>query len=283
MTTQAIITLESLRCILESDLGGTSHSEPYIWPALAIVTNNSFEVTPQSANLSDSQNVIKNEMRAGETASISYPVNTLTANFEDGQTNRQLILIVGLWEKDDTPLVAVQAGYQAFLNELPNAIGNNLSSLKQADDAGDEAGVKAIIDEIKTRVYNKVYSAIESKLSGWEKTKVYLGWLNLDDFMGSDFKRFPDVVSTSFTLSFKGNAGDLIIEKVFGTGTFGTGPPKAINPPVEYEIQGNLKVQPVTVNRCQAETDAVNAAQLAVDGLNQMVAKIAPATIITKS
>src|ERR1700737_2813848 len=105
MTTQAIITLESLRCILESDLGGTSHSEPYIWPAMAIVTD-SFEVIPQAANLSDSRNVIKNEMRAGETIAIPYPVNTLTTNFEDNQTNRQLILIVALWEKDDTPLVA---------------------------------------------------------------------------------------------------------------------------------------------------------------------------------
>jgi hypothetical protein len=263
MTTQAIITLESLRCILESDLGGTSHSEPYIWPALAIVTD-SFEVIPQAANLSDSRNVIKNEMRAGETAAIPYPVNTLTTNFEDNQTNRQLILIVALWEKDDTPLVAVQAGYQAFLSELHSAIGSNLVSLSQAD----EAGQKVIIDDIKTRVYNKVYSAIYNKLSGPEKAEVGLGRLNLDDFMGSDFKRFPDVVSQSFTLSFIGNAGD----KVTAT-DHRTMPPSTISfdPRVEYEIQGNLNVQTVTVDSCQAEIDAVNAAQSALQGLGDMV------------
>jgi hypothetical protein len=264
MTTQAIITLESPHCILESDLGGTSHSEPYIWPALAIVTNNSFEVTPQFANLSDSQNIIKNEMRAGETAAISYPVNTLTANFEDDQTNRQLILIVGLWEKDDTPLVAVHAGYEAFLSELQAALGSNLLSLSQAD----EAGQKVIIDDIKTRVYNKVYSAIDGKLSAWEKTRVGFGWLNLDDFMGSDFKRFPDVVSQSFTLSFMGNAGD----KITATDNRTVPPSKiSFDPRVEYEIQGNLNVQTVTVDRCQALVDAVNAAQSAIPGLESMV------------
>jgi hypothetical protein len=263
MTTQAIITLESLRCIRESDLAGTSHSEPYIWPALAIVTNNSFLVTPQSAILSDSRNVIKSEMRAGETAAIPYPVNTLTANFEDDQTNRQLLLVVGLWEKDDTPSSAVQAGYQAFLDELHAALGSNLISLSQAD----EAEQKVIIDKIKKRVYDKVYSAEKNKLSGWEKTKVYLGWLNLDDFMGSDFRRFSDVVSTSFTLSFKGSAGDIIIQNV----PSGTGAPKAVNPPVEYEIQGNIKVQAAVVNRCQAEIDAVNAAKSALQGLESMI------------
>ena len=50
MTThQATITLESLHCIRESDSGGTSHSRPYIWPALMSITGNSVEFTPQAA------------------------------------------------------------------------------------------------------------------------------------------------------------------------------------------------------------------------------------------
>ena len=261
MVTQAIVVLETLHCIRESDSGGNSHSEPYIWPFLGIITSNSFDSTPEAAILSDSRNVIKNEMRAGDISPIPYPLNTLIANFQDDQTNRQLLLVVGLWEQDNTPISAVQAGYQAFLNELRAAIGSNLIALSQAD----EATQKTIIDNIKTSVYNKVYSAEEGKLSAWEKTKVYLGWLNLDDFMGSDFKRFPDLTPTSFTLSLKGLAGDLIIQNS------GSTTPTAINPPVEYEINGSLRIQPVIVNVCQVQLDAVNAAQAALKGLQIQV------------
>ena len=88
-------------------------------------------------------------------------------------------------------------------------------------------------------VYNKVYAAVENALSSWEKTKVYFGWLDLDDFMGSDFKRFPDIVPTSFTLSFKGFAGDLIIGNLF------THPPQVVNPPVEYEILAISRCKPL--------------------------------------
>ncbi len=261
MVSQVNVILETLHCIRESDSGGNSHSEPYIWPFLGIITSNSFESTPTAAILSDSRNVIKKEMRAGDIAPIPYPLDTLIANFQDSQTNRQLLLVVGLWEQDNTPMSAVQAGYQAFLDELHAAIGSNLLALSQADDATQ----KTIIDNIKTRVYNKVYSAEEGKLSTWEKTKVYLGWLNLDDFMGSDFKRFPDLTPTTFTLSLKGFSGDLIIHNA------GSSTPTATNPPVEYEIKGNLKIQPVVVNICQAQVDAVNAAQAALKGLQDQV------------
>ena len=261
MVTQAIVVLETLHCIRESDLGGNSHSEPYVWPFLGIITSNSFETTPTAAIISDSRNVIKNEMRAGDIAPIPYPLNTLIANFQDDQTNRQLLLVVGLWEQDDTPMSAVQTGYQAFLDELHAAIGSNLLALSQADDATQ----KTIVDNIKTSVYNKVYSAEENKLSAWEKTKVYLGWLNLDDFMGSDFKRFPDLTPTTFTLSLKGFAGDLIIQNSGSTS------PTATNPPVEYEINGSLRIQPVIVNVCQAQIDAVNAAQAALKSLQDQI------------
>jgi hypothetical protein len=264
MTTQATITLESLHCTLESDLGKTNgHSEPYIWPALAIVTNNSFEITPKVALLGDSRTIIKNGMHANETAPIPYPVNTLTANFEDSQTNRQLLLVVALWEKDDTPAKTVQVGYQAYLDELKDAIGKNLLNFSQADDAQQ----KVIIDDIKKSVYAKVYAAEENSLSGWEKTQVYFGFMNLDDFMGSDFNRFSEVASTTFTLTFKGFAGDAIID-IFAN------PPKAVNPPVQYEIQGNLTVQDINVDPCQAEIDAISAAQSALQGLQNMIVSL---------
>jgi hypothetical protein len=265
MATLATITLETLRCIRESDLGRTGHSEPYIWPALASVASNplSYEFTPLDPTLSDSRTVIQSGMRAGDTAAIPYPINTLTASFDDSQTGQELLLVVALWEKDDTRLSVMQAGYSAFLNELKAAIGSNLLGLSQADDAERSA----IIDGIKKRVYDKVHAAIENALSGPEKAALFFGFLNLDDFMGSDFRRFSDVVPTSFTLSLKGFAGDL---DIFGAFTN----PTALNPPVEYEIQGNLQVESGTggsADACQAQIDAVNAAQSASQGLEDQI------------
>jgi hypothetical protein len=263
MATQATVTLDSLHCTLESDEAGHSHSEPYVWPFLAIISSNTFDTTPTAASLSDSRRVLQNEMRAGDTATIPYPLNTLSATFEDDQTDRQLILVVGLFEQDDTPIKAVQAGYQAFLDELHKALGSNLLRLHNA--SPDD--VQVIIDEIKQQVYAKVYAAVENHLSAWEKTQVYFGWLNPDDFMGSDFKWFQSLTATSFTLTLKGSSGDLIVTLPTTAGGTAT----AVNPPVQYEISGRLAVQPVTVNRCQSEIDAVSAAQAALQGLENLV------------
>jgi len=261
MATQAIVTLESLHCTRESDRGGSSHSEPYIWPFLASVTSNSFETTPTAAILSDSRAIIRNEMRAGQSAAIPGPGNRLSAVFQDGQANPKLLLVVALWEADETPASAVQAGNQAFLDELRAQVSKNLAALSTATDAER----KTIVEDIKKKVYDKVHAAVENKLSSWEKTRVFLGWLNLDDFMGSDFKLLPDLTPTSFTLTFLGNAGDVIFQNPGGV------PPKVVNPPIQYELRGSLKVQAVTVDVCQAQVDAVNAAQAKLKGLQDMV------------
>ena len=234
----AILTLESLLCQKESDRG-PSHSEPYVWPAMVIVANNplSNEITPQIASLSNSRSVIKNEMRAGETATLPSQLNTLTANFQASQTSRNLILIVGLWEADDTPLSAVQAGYKAFLDELHAALDlGTLLRLSSASPAEQEE----IIDEIKKRVGEKVFLAIFDKLSWWEKAT-----LDRDDLVGVDFKTFeisdrPGPGGLSLPLSFTMSIRD---EKQTAI----------------YQIQGKLKVQ--FGDRCKAEIDAVNAAR----------------------
>ena len=252
MTTQAVVTLERLRCVRESDTSGSSHSEPYVWPALGVIRDYSFEITPQFALLSDSRSIVKNEMRAGDVAPIPYPGNTLKANFDDSLTRRELILFAALWEEDSSPASAVQAGYQAYLDELQVAVGSNLIALNNAD----EDGQKAIIEVIKQQVYAKVYAAEEGELSSWEKTKVYFGWLNLDDFMGVAYSRFETLAATTFSLTINGFAGDLV---------------NSSNPPIEYEIEGSVTVETTENDPCQGSLDAVSDAESAIDGLQAMV------------
>lgn len=124
MATDAIITLERLRCIRESDASG--HSEPYIWPALLWIDDNTI-ATPELVGvtapaLGNARVVIKNDMSAGQTADIPTSVGMLRVRFEDGLTIRRPILVVALWEEDETPEAAMRAGFQAFSTELRAAV-----------------------------------------------------------------------------------------------------------------------------------------------------------------
>ncbi|MDZ4342293.1 MAG: hypothetical protein U1E51_07625 [Candidatus Binatia bacterium] len=248
MATDAIITLERLRCIRESD--GTGHSEPYIWPALLWIDDNTL-ATPLLVGvtapvLGNARVVIKNDMRAGQTADIPTSVGVLRVRFEDGLTIRRLILAVALWEEDETPEAAMRAGFQAFSSELRAAVADNLFALSQAS----EEETDAIIETIKTRVSDRVRSAIENGLTGWQKARVFIGTLNLDDIIDSAFRSFPDLLSTPIALAFRAGSSN------------------------DYEIQGNLQVRPVRVDRCQAQVNAVKAAQSVVDGVDQEIRQL---------
>lgn len=249
MATDAIITLERLRCIRESD--GTGHSEPYIWPALLWIDNNTL-ATPELVGVTDpaignARVVIKSDMRAGETADIPSSVRVLRVRFEDGLSIRRLILAVVLWEEDETPEAAMRAGFQAFSSELRAAIADNLVALNQANEEEE----KAIIATIKTRIRDQVRSAIKNGLTASEKARVALGTLNLDDIINSDFKNIPDLRATPITLTFRaGEAAD------------------------DYEIQGNLQVLPVVVDLCQAQVNVVKAAQSAVDAIDARIRQL---------
>lgn len=242
MATDAIIVLERLRCIRESD--GTGHSEPYFWPVLLWIDDNTL-ATPNLVGvtapaLGNARVVIKNDMRAGQTADIPLSVGALRVRFEDNLTIRRLILAVALWEEDETPEAAMRAGFQAFSSELRAAVADNLFALSQASDVEQDA----IIAAIKTRVKDRVRSAIENGLTGWQKARVFVGTLNLDDIIDSAFRSFPDLFPSSIALTFRAGSSNV------------------------YEIQGKLEVRPVRVDRCQAQVNAVRAAQSVVDGVD---------------
>ena len=190
-------------------------------------------------------------MRAGETADIPISVGMLRLRFEDGLNLRRLIFVVGLWEEDETPEAAMSAGFLAFYSELRAAIADNLVALFAAEQAGDEEQKKSIIASIKTRVRDRVQSAIENALTPWQKVRVFLGTLDLDDIIDSAFGDFAEhPVPTPIALSFTDGPSNL------------------------YSIQGNLQVLPVRVDRCQAQVDAVKQAQIAVDGVDNEIKEL---------
>lgn len=248
MATDAILTLNRLRCIRESD--GTGYSEPYIWPVLMWVDDNTL-ATPSLVGVSTSvlgnaRVVVKNDMRAGETADIPASVGIRRVRFEDGLTIRQLLLAVALWEEDETPEDALHAGFQAFSSELSSAVADNLFAFNGAN----EEEQIALIAKVEARVGRSVRTAIENGLTGWQKARVLLGTLNLDDIVGGDFKYFPDLLTTPITLGFELGLSD------------------------RYEIEGELQVHPVKVELCQAQVNAVNTAQSSVNGLDSQIKEL---------
>jgi hypothetical protein len=245
MATDAIMVLEKLKCIRESD--GTGHSEPFIWPVLVWIDDDTL-ATPALVGvtapaLGNARVVIKDDMAAGQVADIPSQVGVLRVRLDDNQSVRQLLLTVALWENDETPEKAMRAGYQAFVRELGLAIADNLLALKGATTPQQQ---KPIIEAIKKRVAAKVESAIRNGLTGSQKIQVFLGTLNLDDIISSDFKSFPELQSQPFSLAFASNGNP------------------ASN---RYTIDGRLRAVPVVVDPCAAQAARVRDAQDTVNGI----------------
>jgi hypothetical protein len=256
MSLQATVTLNTLRCITE---GGffflESEVEPYIWAFLASIATNpgTFETSPDAAILAEARHIIKKSMKAGETAQLEYPGNTVSLTFEDGQKQIVLVLVVALLEADDNTDKEMQSGYQAFIDELRSQLGHNLLALLTA--TPDEA--TAIIDQIKKAVKSKVTGAVENSMSGWGKFKVAIGEMDPDDFIASDTQQFTNVetlTGQNFTLHLANDA----------TGVFRRA----------YELDGSLAVSHPQVDPCQAQVDAVTAAEQKITGLQGEVTSL---------
>jgi hypothetical protein len=266
MSVQAAVTLDTLRCIAESDRGGASHSEPYLWPFLMSVATSpgSVETTPTSALQAESRRIRKNEMRAGESVALDFPGNRLQASFRDDQTRRNLILIVGLLEADDAPEGAMQAGYQAFIDELRLRLGHHALTLPTA--TPEEAN--QIVAQIQAQVRDKVIAAVKGRLSFGNKLGFVFGTFNPDDFVSAAFRRFavtPGAPPTPFTLRFAGNSGDPRVVNA-GGGNFAKQEFR-----VEFEVAGTLTVERIVADACQPLVDAVNAARGVITSLQGQV------------
>lgn len=260
MPSDAIVSLEQLRCLTLKNT--ESRTEPYIWPALLRIDDNTLATEPNLMVLSapllgSARVVIKDSMRAGEVAAIPGSVGLLRTRFEDNLETRRLVLVVALFENDETPESAVRDGFRAFKDELPLAISERLFDLVAADEAEDEEESDRITGEIRKRLEDRVRSAIRNGLSGFEKAKVLAGILNLDDPAGSTFKSFG-----------KGGLGPTAITLTFEAKRRLLGQLESVS---KFEIQGQLLLRRVIIDRCKSRVEAVNDAQSIVNGIQQEI------------
>lgn len=226
---------------------------PYVWPFLAsIASKPSFDYRTQTVG--DARVVIMNNMSPAHTPNIPASEGTLSTQFQEDQTDPVVLLIVALWEKRDTPDKCVNAAFEAFSSELRLRLGHRIPTLQQAWAANDQDEINLAVKYIEDNVHSAIESAIKNRLSGWEKAKIFAGWMHLDTYVATNFRVFSNLSATPFTLAFTGTSFEVR----------------------EYEIQGNFSVGQTTTpvnpaELCPDEVRAVNAAKSAVDGINGQI------------
>jgi hypothetical protein len=248
MAVDVTAALQELHCVRETENG----SEPYIWPVLLWVDDTTIHnpgdemLGVRGPVLGDARVVLKQSMKAGESAPIPFPLGAPGARLE-GSMFTYVLLVVALFDQDETPQSAMWAGCKAFSSELRTAIAQRFLRLKAAVDQGDDTELQRLIDEIKAQVRAAAESATWDALTGWQKTRYLLGTLNLDDYVGAAF--------------YAGKPAPAQLDLVL----------KSDNESEEYRITGSMEARPVAIDLCQAQADAVKAAQAAVNGIEGQI------------
>jgi hypothetical protein len=260
----AVITLEALACLEMRNL--ETKAEPYIWPVLIWVDDatiqNSRPILVGTIPERDFRNVIKDSMRAGDIAQIPTSVGALRVRFDPTVKEvigKHLIVVVALLENDETPTHAMLAGFRTFVSSLTATVTSRLRDLNDATQEERET----IVDEIKEKVSAAVESAVRSNLTAEEKAKVFFGITDLDDPLGAGFVALDkaEIVPRPITIAIE-QSGRLK-------------PPFDSVPTLSrFEIRGRLRLQPVVVDPCQRQVQAVNDAQAVINEIDQQIEQL---------
>jgi hypothetical protein len=181
--TKLELRLDRLECHVQGDASGGS--EPYLWPMLIWVSDQTLG-TPalvRSNHPHTPRTVLGQDVRAGAVLSVPSGAGTVATNLVAGDSLRRALVIVGLLENDETPDHVVRVAYDSFTRELPAAIARHLLDLS----SNDPVTVEAAKEAVRTEVGGAVESAGSGEMTTWEKIKVGVGSLNLDDQVGSAF------------------------------------------------------------------------------------------------
>ncbi len=246
--TRLELRLDRLECHVQGDASGGS--EPYLWPMLIWVT----DVTIASPALVRSNHphtprtVLGQDTRAGAVLTVPPAAGTIRTQLAEGEVLRSALAVVSLLENDETPGHVVRAAYDSYVSELPAAIARHLLELASDDDVTVAAAKQAVKDEVSSAVK----SAGSAEMTAWEKFKVGIGSLNLDDQVGS---AFDDTTSTkALRLDF--------VE------TTGSGSSARVTQ--DWRLTGTLTVD-TRIDLCAGQALAVNQARVHRDAVRRQL------------
>jgi hypothetical protein len=237
--TKLKLTLERLDCHVQEDASGGS--EPYLWPMLLWITEATIaSPTPVRANHPHTpRTVLGQNVKAGATLTVPPAAGTVGTQLAEGDVLRQAIAVVTLLENDETPHHVVVAAYDEYVQALPAAVAAHLLELA----SGDPETVAAAKEAIKSEVKEAVKSAGSGEMTTWEKIKVGVGSLNLDDQVDALFLGTTTTADLDLTFT---------VTKESGSSTVVT---------QEWLLTGTLEVDN-RIDLCAAQVSAVNQAKV---------------------
>lgn len=195
--TKLELRLDRLECFTQQDASGGS--EPYLWPMLLWVTDATIgTTTPVRSNHPHTpRTVLGQSVKAGASLTVPVAAGTIRTQLAAGDTLRKAIAVVSLLENDETPHHVVVAAYNAYVEALPAAVAAHLLELASDD--------QTVVDEATAAVTSEVEAAVKSagsdEMTRWEKFKVGIGSLNLDDQVGSAFEGATSTEDLSLTFT----------------------------------------------------------------------------------
>jgi hypothetical protein len=237
--TKIELRLERLDCFVQEDASGGS--EPYLWPMLLWVTDASIgSTTPVRSNHPHTpRTVLGQSVKAGAALTVPAAAGTVRTQLTEGDNLRKAIAVVSLLENDETPQHVVVAAYEEYVRALPAAVAAHLLELASDDSDVVDAATAAI----KTEVKDAVKSAGSDEMTTWEKIKVGVGSLNLDDQVDAAFQGTTATQNLSLTFT--------VVE---GSGS-------SAHVSQDWLLTGALVVDH-TVDRCASQVLAVNQAKV---------------------
>jgi hypothetical protein len=255
MPLQAAVYLGPLRCLKESEFG---HSEPYAWTVFFWL-DDAVMMSPELVGefappwWSSARAVIRRGIKAGEEAQMPAPQRAFKHVFEDSSETKSVTILAVVWDQDETPDDAVDAGYQVFVPELKQALIDFYFAHGEAPDPKSAADTQEIVDAVEP----KVREAVLSKLSGWQKAWAWAGNFHFDDKIGFDSFGWSEAPGEDQDRTFKLRFADEDRVNVF-------------------EIDGRLDLSQVAdPEACLEESEAVRKARQLVDGIKAELAQIA--------
>jgi hypothetical protein len=247
--TKIELRLDRLECFTQQDASGGS--EPYLWPMLLWVTDASIgTTTPVRSNHPHTpRTVLGQSVKAGASLAVPAAAGTVRTQLAAGDALRKAIAVVSLLENDETPHHVVVAAYDAYVEALPAAVAGHLLELASDDDTVVAAATAAVTSEVE----DAVKSAGSDEMTTWEKFKVGIGSLNLDDQVGSAFE---GATTSTENLSF--------------TFTVVEGSGSSAHVTQDWLLTGALVVD-TRIDLCASQVTAVNQAKVHRDQvLNQL-------------
>jgi hypothetical protein len=192
----ADLELSQLQCNKQSD--GSGGCNPYLWVVLLRIDDDTLGGNPPAAAVfpqdpAAPRIVVEAGMKAGDTAVVPDQVDSLVTDIRTDSVQRNLILIAALLDQHDTSWAAMAAGYQAFVNTAPVAVGAQLLQLQ------DAALYEQAIQAITSQISDQVKSAIEAQLSWWDKVQI-------------DWQSVAASSSGSYPLEFTSTTGDIVTD-----------------------------------------------------------------------